>query len=131
MFAGGLFSIGTVGEVSQWQFRRTFAAALLVADCTLNGEKKCGILPFFSPLSLSELPLAKPSHLAIESNTTVKQSCSELAAKSFHYAIENMITIIMKHLPASLERSRRLCRQYSLTLTGINYYRENDENVYR
>jgi len=40
--------------------------------CTLNGEKKCGILPFFSPLSRSELPLAKPSHLAIKNKTSKK-----------------------------------------------------------
>jgi len=66
--------MGTVEGVSQWQFRRTFAAALLTADCTLNGEKKWGILPFFSPLSRSELPIAKPFHLVIEINTsTAKQ----------------------------------------------------------
>jgi len=68
------FSTGSVEGVSQWQFRRTFVAALVAAVCTLNGEKKCGILPFFSPLSRSELPLRNPFHLAIENNITTKQA---------------------------------------------------------
>jgi len=58
-FTGGRFSTGSVEGVSQWQFRRTFVAALVAAVCTLNGEKNCGILPFFSPLSRSELSIAK------------------------------------------------------------------------